>query len=271
VHVAFVVRGREQVVTVDAAGLGRRWLIRPGQLPDDRLTACVLEFDSGLSMTLETGPAELAWVQPLSGFLTVDGSGTGTEWTCMVSGGESLALASGAPATVLVVTVPHAADYDANVRTGLRARNDWSTEPVLDSEHDARRRIYLASTGLWSTEAVKGEMIFYPPGSSGAAHHHEGAEHFQYVLKGTGVAHLEAGPESLSAGDLLYNLEHEVHAFENPGDEDFVFVEFFVPGQNRTVWVPGADACGWQPRDTDIRGRPAGRLLEYHVHGQGDV
>jgi hypothetical protein len=37
---------------------------------------------------------------------------------------------------------------------------------------------------LAGTKAIKGEMIIYPPGTAAANHHHEGAEHFMYVLRG---------------------------------------------------------------------------------------
>jgi len=40
---------------------------------------------------------------------------------------------------------------------------------------------------LFGTKAVKGEMIIYPPGMAAANHHHVGAEHFMYVLRGRGT------------------------------------------------------------------------------------
>ena len=52
---------------------------------------------------------------------------------------------------------------------------------------------------------------------------------------------------------------------------DVVFIEFFVPGESRTVWVPGADACAWNPTGLDIRGRHPVREVRGHVHGEGDV
>jgi quercetin dioxygenase-like cupin family protein len=114
-------------------------------------------------------------------------------------------------------------------------------------------------------------MIIYPPGASGAAHHHEGAEHFQYLISGGGTAILEAQELDLQPGDLLYNFENEVHSFANNTDDSMVFVEFFVPGESSTVWIPGANACGWQPTGVDIQGRVPAREVGYHIHGQGDV
>ena len=72
------------------------------------------------------------------------------------------------------------------------------------------------------------------------------------------------------AGDLLYNYEHEPHAFVNETDEEFVFVEFFVPGPCETVWPPGANLCAWLPTGVDTEGREPSRNIGYHVHGQDD-
>jgi hypothetical protein len=75
----------------------------------------------------------------------------------------------------------------------------------------------------------------------------------------------------IQAGDLVYNYENEVHSFRNDYDEDMVFVEFFVPGESRTVWVPGANVCTWNPTGQDIKGREPVRQVAGHVHGEGDV
>ncbi len=39
--------------------------------------------------------------------------------------------------------------------------------------------------------------------------------------------------------------------------EAMVFVEFFVPGEYRTIWAPGASVCTWLPTRRDIRGQTA--------------
>ena len=268
---AFIVRAEERSPGPAAPGIRAEWVLAPGRLPDDRLIVEVVRMDPDAVLEVPTTEPELAWFQVLTGSVRVDDEATDGDWICMVAGGRGVTLVATEPAVVLLARVPRAADYDPAVAAGMFRRVDWSTEPVLDSEHDARRRIYLASSGLWGTEAVKGEMIIYPPGASGAAHHHEGAEHFQFIVAGSGTAVLEDREVDLAEGDLLYNLENEVHWFANRTAEDMVFVEFFVPGQSRTVWVPGVDVCGWNPTDTDIKGRAAARRLAYHVHGQGDV
>lgn len=267
----FVVRADARTPGSSTPGVERHWILAPDRLSDGRLTVEVLTLQSNAAVEVTTTGAELAWFQVLDGVVAADGIPTDSDWICMLAGGLRRTLVATDAATVLLARVPQAAGYDVAVAAGLARRVDWSTEPVLDSEHDSRRRIYLASTGLWGTEAVKGELIIYPAGAVGAPHHHEGAEHFQLLLSGSGTAVIEDGEIDLHAGDLLYNLENEMHSFANRTDADMVFVEFFVPGANRTVWPPGIHVCGWNPTERDIKGRTAARQLAYHVHGQGDV
>jgi quercetin dioxygenase-like cupin family protein len=252
---------------------GHGWtdVIAPGKLKDDRVLVRLGVFRAGETWQLESGDSGLTWFQLLEGSLIdADGSEFTTDHIVMLAGGERATLTAGSNATVVMAEVPRARDYDQDLQRG-RVVHDWSREPVLSSEHDTRQRIYLASPQLWGTDAVKGEMIIYPPGASGAAHHHEGAEHFQYLLRGRGRAQTPVGALDLQAGDFVYNFENEIHSFSNDYDEDMVFVEFFVPGESRTVWVPGADACAWNPTGRDIKGRDPARHVAGHVHGEGDV
>jgi hypothetical protein len=94
--------------------------------------------------------------------------------------GFSASLSSKSGATILYGEIPDAARFDPNFKLALPPFRlaDWMREPVLDSEHDARKRIYLVTPKMFGTKAVKGEMIIYPPGTAAANHHHEGAEHF---------------------------------------------------------------------------------------------
>lgn len=247
-------------------------VIAPGRLDDDRLRVRVGVLADGDAWHVQTPEEGLLWFQVLDGGALEAGDGerfTSDHVVMAACGFEFTATADG-PTRVFVAEVPRARDYDPDLESG-RVVHDWSREPVLNSEHDTRQRIYLASPKLWGTHAVKGEMIIYPPGASGAAHHHEGAEHFQFILRGRGTADTPAGRLEFEAGDLVYNFENEIHSFWNDYDEDMVFVEFFVPGESRTVWVPGADACAWNPTGHDIKGRDPVREVAGHVHGEGDV
>ena len=142
-------------------------------------------------------------------------------------------------------------------------------KPLL-SEFDSRKRIYLASPGLWQgLSCVKGEMIIYPKGGTAPLHHHENAEHFQYIMEGTGTVTFENSEHIVEKGDILYFFENEVHAFENKDADEFVFAEFFVPGSYKTIWAKDANVCTWLPTGKDLRGRKAARHIEKHVAGEG--
>lgn len=246
-------------------------VIAPGRLPDDRLLIKIGAFSAGESWELRSAVDGLLWFQLLQGSVVeANGREFTTDHVVALVAGEVMTITARDDVSIFVAEVPRARDYDPRIETGSII-HDWSREPVLSSEHDTRQRIYLASPKLWGLSAVKGEMIIYPPGASGAAHHHEGAEHFQYILRGRGVAETPIGELELRAGDLVYNFENEIHSFRNDHEEDMAFVEFFVPGESRTVWVPGANACAWNPTGRDIKGRDPVRHVAGHIHGEGDI
>ena len=175
-------------------------------------------------------------------------------------------LASLAGAALLYAEVPDAGRFDPGFsKNPPRLRVvDWTREPVLDSQHDARKRIYVVTPGLFGTTAIKGEMIIYPPGTEAANHHHEGAEHFMYFTRGRGTAWANEKPFPVKKGDLVYYSDRERHYLRGEGGEDMVFVEFFVPGEYKTIWVPGAAVCTWLPTGRDIRGRKPAREIRAH-------
>ena len=141
---------------------------------------------------------------------------------------------------------------------------DWTREPVLDSEHDARKRIYLVTPKLFGTKAVKGEMIIYPPGTQAANHHHEGAAHFMYVLRGRGTVYANEKPLPVRTGDVIYYPDLERHYLEAAADEELAFVEYFAPAEFKTIWVDESQICAWLPTGRDIRGRAPAREIKAH-------
>ena len=175
-------------------------------------------------------------------------------------------LAAHNDAVVLYAEVPDAARFDPQLVANppeLRIV-DWTREPVLDSEHDARKRIYLVTPKLFGTHAIKGEMIIYPAGTQAANHHHEGAEHFMYVLAGSGTAWANEQPFHVKQGDLIHYGDRERHYLKSDPREEMRFVEYFVPGQYKTIWAPGASVCTWRPTGKDIRGDKPAREIARH-------
>ena len=75
--------------------------------------------------------------------------------------------------------------------------------------------------------------------------------------------------EVVGEGDIIYSFEDETHWFENYISDSFVFAEFFVPGNYKTIWENPEKVCTWVPTGKDISGRPAARKIAKHVAGQG--
>jgi quercetin dioxygenase-like cupin family protein len=141
---------------------------------------------------------------------------------------------------------------------------DWTREPMLNSEHEARKRIYLETPKLSGTKSVKDEMIIYPPGTAAANHHHVGAEHFMYVLRGRSAVYANEQPFPVRKGDVIYYPGLERHYLEGAPDEELVFVELFAPAECKTVSVDESQVCAWLPTGRDIRGRAPVREIQAH-------
>ena len=251
-------------------GVSRQGLIDPDRVGGDFVLLDRLTVDGGASMAIDIAASDLAWFQLLDGAAALDGPTGRYDLTpshvVFIPPRYAGALTTGEGAVVLFARVPNAARFDPNFSADPPSFRciDWRDEPVLDSENDARKRIYLVTPTLFGTKAVKGEMIIYPPGTEASNHHHEGAEHFQYVLRGSGIAYLSEAPHPIRAGDTLYNYEMERHYFVNDTNEDFVFVEYFVPAECHTIWAPDALVCAWLPTGKNIDGGQPAREIDAH-------
>ena len=85
------------------------------------------------------------------------------------------------------------------------------------------------------------------------AHHHVGAEHFQFVLAGAGIALVNGKEIKVQAGDLIYNYEMKSIGL-NSNSEAFSFAEFFVPGVYKTIWAKKENVCTWSPTGRNVEG-----------------
>ncbi len=256
-----------------AANVKRQRLLTEKHTPDGKVLLDRLVIDGGGTHTVAIGADDLAWVQILDGAATLTHRGGVESLThahiAFLPPGFSGALATPTGVTLLYATVPRAARFDAAFTHTPPPFKivDWTREPMLDSEHDARKRIYVATPKLFATRAIKGEMIIYPPGTQASNHHHEGAEHFMYVLKGKGTAWANESPFPVRQGDVIYYDDRERHYLRSEGTEDheeLVFVEFFVPGEYKTIWAPGAAICTWTPTGRSISGAKPVREIARH-------
>src|SRR3954471_20661905 len=209
----------EASVAADAFGVNAA---RQRLLTEARVSGTNIHLDrwtlrAGGTVELDVPGKNLAWFQMLEGEATFLSPGGELALTrshiAFLPPGFKGTLTSGTGAVLLYAEVPDAGRFDANFAAKppqLRVV-DWTREPVLDSEHDARKRIYVVTPKLFGTRAIKGEMIIYPPDTRAANHHHEGAEHFMFLLQGRATAYANEQPMEVRAGDVCYFHDRERH------------------------------------------------------------
>lgn len=253
-----------------SAGFYIRSLINPDRVGSDCIALDRWEIDPNSEANIEIADTDLAWFQLLEGEIELNDGKTkqllNTDHVAFLPPTYEAHIKSAQGAVILFGRVPNAGRYDNDFTPeslSFRLVN-WKEEPALDSQHDNRKRIYLVTPTLFGTKAIKGEMIIYAPGTKASNHHHEGAEHFQYVISGTATALLSEEPYKIKAGDTLYNYEFERHNFINDDHEDLVFVEYFVPAECKTVWADDDPVCTWIPSGKNIDGGKASRDMIAH-------
>jgi quercetin dioxygenase-like cupin family protein len=266
-------------VSGEPAGQGalRQRLLTQARVPGTVILLDRIALAAGGEMPLAVQPTSVAWLQVLEGEARLGADALADANVAFLPGGFAAPLSSAAGASVLYGEIPQAAALDPGFTTNSPPFqiSDWTREPVLDSEHDARKRIYLVTPKLFGTRAVKGEMIIYPPGTAAANHHHEGAAHFMYVLRGRGTVYANEKPFPVKAGDVIYYPDRERHYLEAAKDDELVFAEFFAPAEFKTIWVNDNEICAWLPTGRDIKGRIPAREIKAHssaeVASPGDV
>ena len=262
----------QSAIAPEPAGTGveRQRLLTAERIKGTQILLDRLSLAPGGELTIAVPPESLAWLHMLSGeawLAQAAGRNRLTEaHLAFLPPGFQGTLTSARGAALLQGAVPNAGRLDPNFAASPPNFRtiDWTREPVLDSQHDARKRIYLVTPKLFGTKAVKGEMIFYPAGTSAANHHHEGAEHFMYVLRGRGTVYANELPHPVQQGDVIYYPDRERHYLSAAADTDMVFAEFFAPGEFVTVWVDESQICTWLPSGRDIRGTIPVREIKAH-------
>jgi quercetin dioxygenase-like cupin family protein len=229
-----------------------------------------LSIDPNARHVIHVASTALAWFQILDGSATLIHDGrhepVNASHVVFLPPGFEGRIESQPGSTLLMANVKDARRFDSAFgEKPLTLRIvDWTREPVLNSEHDARKRIYLVTPALFGTKAIKGEMIIYPPSTEAANHHHEGAAHFMYILTGSGTVYTNEAPFRVREGDVVYYPDGERHYLRSDATAEMRFVEFFVPGKYKTVWTEGASVCTWNPTGSDIHGNKATREIQAH-------
>lgn len=254
-------------------GARRQRLISDARTKGTSILLDRVAIDAAGVAEVEVPPGSVAWFHVLEGEVTM-AQAPGTErlsheHAAFLGPGSRTRLESSSGAMLLYVEVPDAGRFDPDFAANPPGSRviDWTREPLLDSKHDARKRIYMATPKLFGTRAIKAEMIIYPPNTSGSKHRHEGAEHFKYMLKGQGTGYADDGVHSLRRGDVVYHPAGEWHYSTTGDGESMEFIEFFVPGIFKSEWANEL-VCTWLPTGRNIRGEKPAREIASHADAE---
>lgn len=110
----------------------------------------------------------------------------------------------------------------------------------LVSERPGRERVFFVSKELAGTDEFLAGVLTYLPGIQSPYHFHEGCEHFQYILEGSGVVVTEDGEIPVEPGTLIFIHEGNEHRMKSLEGE-LKFLEFQVPNRFRTTILEGGD------------------------------
>jgi quercetin dioxygenase-like cupin family protein len=245
-------------------------LLNDSRVPGIKFSVERIAFGASATLQVRIPSADLAWFQVLHGEVELAHSSMSEPLSqanmVFLPPGFQGVLHGREGVAVLLAKIPEAKRIDPGFDPGALSLRvvDWTREPVLQSQHDARKRIYLVTPKLFNTKAIKGEMIIYPPGTEAANHHHEGAAHFMYILEGAATAYANEQPFPVRKGDIVYYPDGERHFMRSNSDSEMRFAEFFIPGSYKTVWAKDANVCTWIPSGRSIRGEKAAREIQAH-------
>ena len=151
-----IVRGAEVATQTIGIGVTTQSLLSPENTGSDNVLLDLITFENGAAFDIALNNDTFGWLQ------VVEGSGSladydrnlepnGVTYLPLGYAGTFSAAADGT--RLLMATVPDAVRFDPDVaETPSELRTtDWSHEPVLQSEHDERTRIYLATRTLTGT------------------------------------------------------------------------------------------------------------------------
>jgi uncharacterized cupin superfamily protein len=86
-------------------------------------------------------------------------------------------------------------------------------------------------------------------------YHHEGADTLMYILSGRGTVWANEQPISVQQGDLIYFPDCERHHLRAAVNSEMRFLEFYVPGEFKTIWADQNKISAWLSTGRDINGR----------------
>jgi mannose-6-phosphate isomerase-like protein (cupin superfamily) len=258
-------------------GVVRQRLLPNERANDTRVLLDRLTLAPGTTARFDVPAMSLAWLQLLEGEAILT-----AVYRRRLSDNHSALLPPGFNATLttnkggaclLYAELPDAARFDPgfSAEPPLLTVLDWTREPVLKSKHDARKRVSLVGPEMCRTDAMRIQMVIYPPGSAGLDCHHS-ADAAIYIVSGRGTAWGTAGSIAVHQGDLIYVPERKKHHLQAADNSEMRFLTFYVPGKFETVWTDPSKVSAWVSTGLNINGgETAQDARERHVRQQSSV
>jgi quercetin dioxygenase-like cupin family protein len=241
-------------------GISRQALLTDQNVSGTRVLIERIKLDAGDTYRFGLSSKSLAWMQVLKGGATFksyykDRMSEG--YSALLPPGFDAELITDTGTTLLHVDIPNVGSIDPDFasRTALFFVSDWTRELVYASTNDARKRLPLVTPKLSDTQAIKVEMVVFPPGSAAPECHHEGADTYMYVLTGRGTARGGGQSQTVSPGDLIYFPDRERHTLAATGTDEMLFLEFHAPAEFKTVWTDPSKKSAWVATGLDFRNR----------------
>lgn len=244
-------------------GVKRQRLLTDERVKDTRILLDRLTLAPGATARLDRPEKSVAWLQVLDGDVTQKAVYTDrmtNVHSVFLPPQFSTTLSTSAGASLLYAEIPDVGrikpDFLADRPHFMVV--DWSREPVLACEHDARKRVPLVTEDMCEARAIKVEMVIYPAGTMSRNSRHEGADTVLYILSGRGTAWATDQQFSVQQGEVLYFPDREQHYLKAADDGEMRFLAIHIPGEFKTVWADPNKISVWRSTDRDIHGWETG-------------
>jgi mannose-6-phosphate isomerase-like protein (cupin superfamily) len=258
-------------------GVVRQKLLTNERVKDTSVLLDRLTLTAGATMRFELPAKSVAWLQLLEGEATLESLMTdrlSDAHSVLLPPSFNVTLSTSKGASLLYAEIPDAERVDPGFAAGPPVFTviDWTREPVLESKRDARKRVSLVTREICRTTAIRVQMVIYPPGSMAPNYHHEGADSLMYVVSGRGTGWANEQPFSVRQGDLIYFPDRERHYLKAADSGEMRFLEFYVPGEFKTVWADQSKISAWISTGRDIHGGETAddereRVVYKHIWG----
>jgi quercetin dioxygenase-like cupin family protein len=109
-----------------------------------------------------------------------------------------------------------------------------STQPVVDIPDQKKKRNYLATKDVGSTERAHGMIVVYQADTVTGNHMHPNAESLFVFLDGKAAVTVNGQEVTVGRGQSTFYPTHDKHRLRGVGD-GVRFLEFHIPGAYTTV------------------------------------